>query len=39
MRADPLPLIFPVMDEDVQTVVHALIVGPVDTPYEGGFFW
>lgn len=39
MRASPLPLIFPVMDEDLATVVHALIVGPFDTPYEGGFFW
>jgi len=39
MRKDPLPLIFCVPDEDHATVVHALIAGPFDTPYEGGFFW
>jgi len=36
---DPLPLIFPMMDEDNCTIIHALIVGPFETPYEGGFFW
>jgi len=39
MKKDPLPLIFPMMDEDLATVIHALVVGPFDTPYEGGFFW
>ena len=39
MAKDPLPLIFPMPDEDRVTVIHALVVGPFDTPYEGGFFW
>jgi ubiquitin-conjugating enzyme E2 Z len=39
MRDDPLPLIFPTQDEMIGTIIHALVVGPFDTPYEGGFFW
>jgi len=37
--ADPLPGIFVHVDESDITVVHALISGPFDTPYEGGFFY
>lgn len=30
---------FVVPDEEDLTLVHALITGPFDTPYEGGFFY
>jgi len=36
---DPLPLIYAFQDDANATVVHALIIGPFDTPYEGGFFY
>ena len=38
MLKDPLPGIFAVPDDTIVTIVHALIVGPFGTPYEGGFF-
>jgi len=31
--------VFAVPDDDNATTVHALIIGPYDTPYEGGFFY
>jgi hypothetical protein len=33
---DPLPGIFVHFDEHDITVAHCLIIGPFDTPYEGG---
>lgn len=36
--SDPLPLIFIVPEEENLFRVHSLIIGPFDTPYEGGFF-
>lgn len=36
---DPLPDIFLVPDSGNISVAHAIIVGPADTPYEGGFFY
>lgn len=36
---DPLPGIFVVPDDDDLSRIHALITGPDDTPYEGGFFY
>lgn len=39
MNRDPLPLIWAVQDDSNITIVHALIVGPSETPYEGGFYW
>lgn len=36
---DPPPGMFIVPDLDNITKIHALIVGPFDTPYEGGFFY
>ncbi|XP_071527971.1 ubiquitin-conjugating enzyme E2 Z-like [Panulirus ornatus] len=35
---EPLPGIFAVPEEDNLFKVHCLIIGPFDTPYEGGFF-
>lgn len=35
-RRDPVPGLFVCPDEDLVTVVHALVTGPFDTPYEGG---
>ncbi|KAG5175225.1 ubiquitin-conjugating enzyme E2 Z [Tribonema minus] len=35
----PLPGIFVALDEQNATLVHGLVVGPDDTPYEGGFFY
>ncbi|CAN0573678.1 unnamed protein product, partial [Laminaria digitata] len=35
-RRDPVHGLFVYPDEDLVTVVHALITGPFDTPYEGG---
>lgn len=36
---EPPPGMFIVPDEKDMTKVHALITGPFDTPYEGGFFY
>eukprot|EP00752_Nemacystus_decipiens_P008465 g7565.t2 len=36
---DPVPGLFVCPDEDLVTVVHALVTGPFDTPYEGGFYY
>ncbi|CAF0882573.1 unnamed protein product [Adineta steineri] len=36
---DPPPGMFIAPDADNITKIHALIVGPFDTPYEGGFFY
>ncbi|KAK8766109.1 hypothetical protein V5799_007108 [Amblyomma americanum] len=36
--AKPPPGLFIAPDEDDATKVHALIMGPAGTPYEGGFF-
>ncbi|CAM9428905.1 unnamed protein product [Scytosiphon promiscuus] len=36
---DPVPGLFVYPDEDLVTVVHALVTGPFDTPYEGGFYY
>ena len=36
---DPLPGIFAIPDEFNATIIHAIIVGPFGTPYEGGFFY
>jgi len=36
---DPPPGMFIAPDPENITKIHALIVGPFDTPYEGGFFY
>lgn len=36
---EPPPGIFVAADESNVTLVHALIIGPPDTPYENGFFY
>lgn len=36
---EPPPGIFVVPDPENITLLHALITGPFDTPYEGGFFY
>lgn len=36
--AEELQGIYCIPSEDIITKYHALIVGPFDTPYEGGFF-
>lgn len=36
---EPLPLIFVVPDEEDITKIHSVMSGPVNTPYEGGFFY
>lgn len=36
---EPPPGLFVVPDEDDMTIIHALITGSFDTPYEGGFFY
>lgn len=36
---DPPPGIFVVPDESNFMIIHAIIVGPMETPYEGGFFY
>lgn len=36
---EPPPGLFVVPDENDITVIHALITGSFDTPYEGGFFY
>lgn len=38
LRADPLPGVHVVPDEEVATLVHALVTGPEGTPYAGGLF-
>lgn len=35
---DPMPGVFVMPDDADLTILNALIVGPADTPYEGGFF-
>ena len=39
LRRNPLPGIYCIPDDDIVTKSHALVVGPFDTPYEGGFFY
>lgn len=36
---EPPPGIFVAADESNVTLVHALVIGPSDTPYENGFFY
>jgi len=36
---EPPPGIFIVPDESDMTLIHALLTGSFDTPYEGGFFY
>lgn len=36
---EPPPCMCIVPDKDDMTKIHALITGPFDTPYEGGFFY
>lgn len=36
---DPPPGIFVVADESNLRILHVLIIGPNDTPYEGGLFY
>lgn len=36
---DPLPGICIYPDEVIATMVHAILIGPWETPYEGGFFY
>jgi len=36
---EPIPGIYAVPDDVNATVVHALLVGAFETPYEGGFFY
>ncbi|CAD5122665.1 DgyrCDS11075 [Dimorphilus gyrociliatus] len=36
---EPPPGMFIVPDQENLTKIHALITGPFDTPYEGGFFY
>ncbi|CAK9109503.1 Ubiquitin-conjugating enzyme E2 Z (E2 ubiquitin-conjugating enzyme Z) (Uba6-specific E2 conjugating enzyme 1) (Use1) (Ubiquitin carrier protein Z) (Ubiquitin-protein ligase Z) [Durusdinium trenchii] len=38
LRTEPLPGIQVAPDEEIATMVHALIEGPEGTPYEGGLF-
>lgn len=35
---EPPPGMFVMPDKDDMTKIHAMIIGPFDTPYEGGFF-
>ena len=39
MFKDPPPGTYVQMDEDDMTLIHAIIIGPDDTPYQGGFFY
>lgn len=39
MAVEPPPGVFAVCEETNMRFVHALIVGPADTPYEGGLFY
>jgi ubiquitin-conjugating enzyme E2 Z len=36
---DPIPEVFLVPDTDNVCIAHAIVMGPRDTPYEGGFFY
>jgi ubiquitin-protein ligase len=36
---DPLPGVCVCVDEADMTLIHAIITGPFETPYEGGFFY
>lgn len=36
---EPPPGLFVVADETDMMLIHAIIVGPMETPYEGGFFY
>ncbi|KAL1472019.1 hypothetical protein MTO96_039599 [Rhipicephalus appendiculatus] len=38
LEVKPIPGVFVSQDEDHVTRIHALMVGPSGTPYEGGFF-
>ncbi|KAI9001769.1 ubiquitin-conjugating enzyme/RWD-like protein [Hyaloraphidium curvatum] len=38
LKDSPLEGIWIVPDDNMVTTVHALVTGPFDTPYEGGFF-
>ncbi|XP_037526662.1 ubiquitin-conjugating enzyme E2 Z [Rhipicephalus sanguineus] len=38
IKADPLPGIFVSPEENDLSKLHAVVVGPSGTPYEGGFF-
>ncbi|XP_077564493.1 ubiquitin-conjugating enzyme E2 Z-like [Haemaphysalis longicornis] len=38
LHEHPPPGVFAVPEEQDITKIHALVVGPLDTPYEGGFF-
>ncbi|RWS20709.1 ubiquitin-conjugating enzyme-like protein, partial [Leptotrombidium deliense] len=37
--SDPIPGVVAIPEDEDITSVHALITGPFDTPYEGGFFY
>ncbi len=37
--SEPPPFICVVPDQENITKVHALVIGPAETPYEGGFFY
>ena len=39
LRKDPLPGIYFVPDEKNNCLGYLLLIGPLDTPYEGGFFF
>jgi len=39
LYTDPVEGIYVVPDDDKITLLHALIIGPEGTPYEGGFFY
>lgn len=39
LYSDPADGIYVVPDDERITILHALIVGPKDTPYENGFFY
>lgn len=36
---DPVPDVYLVPDDDNLCIAHAIVVGPRDTPYDGGFFY
>lgn len=38
MQKDPLPGALVCSDSEIATMVHAIVIGPPATPYEGGFF-
>ena len=39
LYSEPPPLIFVVPESENWTKIHAVMIGPEDTPYEGGFFY